>query len=119
MSILAPAIFGLVTGFVASKIVSHSDWRVMMDILLGIGGAVVGSWLFAPVGMRSLSGPNLSSMLVAIVGAAVVLIVYNALVSPSGSRSAFRSPSGLLQTPGPSVPRRISDLSSIETGDSR
>jgi len=87
MSILAWVVLGLIAGFIASKLVNRSGEGVIMDILLGIGGALVGGWLFHVFGMHGVTGLNLYSMLVAIVGAAVVLIVYHALVGPSGLRS--------------------------------
>jgi uncharacterized membrane protein YeaQ/YmgE (transglycosylase-associated protein family) len=87
MSILAWVVLGLIAGFIASKLVNRSGEGVMLDILLGIGGAVVGGWLFHVFGMHGVTGLNLYSMLVAIVGAAVVLIVYHALIGSSGLRS--------------------------------
>jgi uncharacterized membrane protein YeaQ/YmgE (transglycosylase-associated protein family) len=87
MSILAWVVLGLIAGFIASKLVNRSGEGVIMDILLGIGGALVGGWLFHVFGMHGVTGLNLYSMLVAIVGAAVVLIVYHALVGRSGLRS--------------------------------
>jgi uncharacterized membrane protein YeaQ/YmgE (transglycosylase-associated protein family) len=83
MSILAWIVLGLIVGFVASKLVNRSGEGVILDILLGIGGAVVGGWLFHVFGMHGVTGLNLYSMLVAIVGAAVVLIVYHALTGSS------------------------------------
>jgi uncharacterized membrane protein YeaQ/YmgE (transglycosylase-associated protein family) len=87
MSILAWIVLGLIAGFIASKLVNRSGEGVILDILLGIGGAVVGGWLFHVFGMHGVTGLNLYSMLVAIVGAAVVLIVYHALTGSSGLRS--------------------------------
>jgi uncharacterized membrane protein YeaQ/YmgE (transglycosylase-associated protein family) len=87
MSILAWVVLGLIAGFIASKLVNRSGEGVIVDILLGIGGALVGGWLFHVFGMHGVTGLNLYSMLVAIVGAAVVLIVYHALVGRSGLRS--------------------------------
>ena len=77
---------GLIAGFIASRIVNRKGEGVVLDILLGIGGAVVGGWLFHLFGMRGVSGLNLTSMLVATVGAVVVLLVYHALVRGSFSR---------------------------------
>lgn len=87
MSILAWILLGLIAGFVASKIVNRSGQGVVLDVLLGIGGALVGGWLFQVFGMRGVTGFNLYSVLVATAGAAVVLFVYHALVGPSRFRS--------------------------------
>ncbi|MDP8986580.1 MAG: GlsB/YeaQ/YmgE family stress response membrane protein [Pseudomonadota bacterium] len=80
MSFLAWIILGLISGFIASKIVNKSGEGLLMDIILGIIGALVGGWLFNEFGMAGVSGVNLYSMLVAVVGAVVVLLIYHALV---------------------------------------
>jgi len=79
MSILAWIVLGLISGFIASKIVNKSGEGVLLDIILGIVGAVVGGWLFSLVGSRGVNGLNIYSFLVAIVGAVVVLLVYHAI----------------------------------------
>lgn len=79
MSILAWIILGLIAGFIGSKIVNKSGEGVFLDIILGIVGAVVGGWLFSAFGMSRVSGLNIYSLLVAIVGAVVVLVVYHAI----------------------------------------
>jgi uncharacterized membrane protein YeaQ/YmgE (transglycosylase-associated protein family) len=80
MSFLAWIVLGLVSGFIASKLVNKTGEGVIMDIVLGIIGALVGGWLFNEFGMSGVSGVNLYSMLVAVVGAVVVLFIYHALV---------------------------------------
>jgi uncharacterized membrane protein YeaQ/YmgE (transglycosylase-associated protein family) len=79
MSIIGWIIVGLVAGFVASKIVNRTGEGVVLDVLLGIVGAVVGGWLFHMFGMSGVTGVNVYSMVVATVGAAVFLIAYHAL----------------------------------------
>ena len=78
MSILAWMVLGLLAGFVASKIVNKQGEGFLLDIVLGIVGAVVGGMLFGILGMGAVSGLNLHSLLVAVVGAIFVLIVYHA-----------------------------------------
>jgi uncharacterized membrane protein YeaQ/YmgE (transglycosylase-associated protein family) len=80
MTIIAWIVLGLVAGFIASKIVNKSGDGVVMDIVLGVVGAVVGGWLFNTFGMRGVSGLNLYSLLVAVLGAVAVLVVYHAVV---------------------------------------
>jgi uncharacterized membrane protein YeaQ/YmgE (transglycosylase-associated protein family) len=80
MSILAWVVLGLVSGFIASKLVNKAGEGVVMDIVLGIIGAIAGGWLFNRFGMVGVTGLNLYSMLVAVVGAVVVLLIYHALV---------------------------------------
>jgi uncharacterized membrane protein YeaQ/YmgE (transglycosylase-associated protein family) len=83
MSILAWIVLGLIAGFIASKIVSGSGQGLLLDIVLGIVGAVIGGYLFAALGATGVTGLNLYSMLVAIVGAVVVLWVYHAIIGRS------------------------------------
>jgi uncharacterized membrane protein YeaQ/YmgE (transglycosylase-associated protein family) len=79
MSILAWIILGLLAGFIGSKIVNKSGEGLILDIVLGIVGAVVGGWLFNTFGAAGVTGLNLYSILVAVVGAVVVLLIYHAV----------------------------------------
>lgn len=79
MSLLAWIVLGLIAGFIGSKIVNNTGQGLIVDILLGIVGAVVGGFLFNQFGQPGVSGVNLYSLLVAIVGAVVVLWLYHAL----------------------------------------
>ena len=80
MSIIGWLIFGLIAGFVASKIVNKSGNRVVIDIILGVVGAVVGGFLFSLFGAAPVTGLNIYSMNVAVVGAAAMLFIYHAVV---------------------------------------
>ncbi len=84
MSILAWIVLGLIAGFVASQVVNKSGEGLLLDIVLGVVGAFVGGYLFTLFGAAPVTGLNLYSMLVAIVGAIVVLVVYHLL---AGGRS--------------------------------
>lgn len=77
MSFLAWIILGLVAGFIGSKLVNKSGDGFFMDIILGVIGAVVGGWLFGKFGEAGVTGLNLYSLLVAVVGAMVVLVAYH------------------------------------------
>ena len=80
MTIIAWIILGLVAGFIASKIVNKSGDGVLVDIGLGVVGSIVGGWLFNTFGMAGVSGLNLYSLLVAVLGAVTVLVVYHAVL---------------------------------------
>ncbi len=81
MSIIGWIVFGLIAGFIASKIVNKQGEGVFLDIILGIVGAVVGGYLVAFfTGAPWQSGFNIPSMIVAIVGAIIVLAIYHAVV---------------------------------------
>ena len=79
MSWLAWIVLGLLAGFIGSKIVNRQGQGMILDIVLGIVGALVGGWLFNQFGARGVTGLNLYSLLVAVVGAIVILLVYHAL----------------------------------------
>ena len=79
MSFLAWILLGLLAGFIASKIVNKRGEGLFLDIVLGIVGAVVGGWLFGLLGASGVGGVNLYSLLVAVVGAIVVLLAYHAI----------------------------------------
>jgi uncharacterized membrane protein YeaQ/YmgE (transglycosylase-associated protein family) len=83
MSILGWIVLGLIAGFIASKIVNKTGEGVILDIVLGIVGAIVGGFLFTEFGATGVTGFNLYSMFVAIIGAIVVLLAYHAI---AGSR---------------------------------
>ena len=80
MSIIGWLILGLIAGFIGSKIVNKTGEGVVVDIILGIVGAVVGGYLFTLLGAAPVTGLNIYSMFVAVVGAIVVLVVYHAVV---------------------------------------
>lgn len=85
MSIIAWIVLGLIAGFIASKIVNKSGEGFLLDVVLGVIGSVVGGYLFQTFGMAGVSGLNIYSLLVAVVGAVVVLFVYH-LITGRGSR---------------------------------
>ena len=79
MSVLAWIVLGLVSGFIASKIVNKTGEGTLLDIALGIVGAVVGGFLFQLVGAAGVTGFNIWSMFVAVIGAVVVLVIKHAV----------------------------------------
>ena len=80
MSIIAWLILGLIAGFIGSKIVNKSGQGLILDIALGVVGAVVGGFLFNLIGHEGVTGLNLWSLFVSVIGAIVVLLVYRAVV---------------------------------------
>src|SRR5689334_22250207 len=79
MSIIAWIVLGLLAGFIASKIVNKQGEGIILDIVLGIVGAIVGGFLFSLIRAVGVTGFNIWSMIVAIVGAIVVLLLYHAI----------------------------------------
>ena len=80
MSVIAWLILGLLAGFIASQIVNQRGSGILLDMVLGIIGALAGGWLFSLFGAREVTGLNLYSLIVATVGAVIVLLLYHALV---------------------------------------
>ncbi len=80
MSIIGWLILGLIAGFIASQIVNKSGEGLFLDIVLGIIGAMVGGFLFTSLGAAPVTGLNIYSMFVAVVGAVVVLVLYHAVI---------------------------------------
>lgn len=79
MSIIGWLILGLIAGFIASKIVNKTGSGAVLDIVLGIVGAVVGGWIFSAFGGAGVTGFNIYSMIVAVIGAIIVLLIYHAV----------------------------------------
>ena len=79
MSLFVWILLGLMAGFVASNIVNHRGEGMLLDVLLGIVGAIVGGWLFHMLGHVGVNGLNLHSFVVATIGAVVFLVVYHAV----------------------------------------
>ena len=79
MSIVAWIVLGLIAGFVGSKIVNKSGEGVVWDILLGIVGAVVGGFVFRLLGASGVTGLNIYSLVVAVIGSVVFLVIYHAV----------------------------------------
>lgn len=80
MTILGWILLGLISGFIASKVVSGEGQGCLVDIALGLVGAVVGGGLFSLIGGHDVMRFNLYSILVATVGAIIVLVVYHAIM---------------------------------------
>lgn len=79
MSLFAWILLGLLAGFIASHLVNHRGEGMILDILLGIVGAVIGGWVAHLLGFAGVTRLNLYGVLVATLGAIVLLFVYHAV----------------------------------------
>lgn len=79
MSLLGWIVLGLLAGWIGSHIVDNGGKGPMLDIVLGIVGALVGGFIFSALGAVPVTGFNLYSLFVAVVGSVVVLVLYHAL----------------------------------------
>jgi uncharacterized membrane protein YeaQ/YmgE (transglycosylase-associated protein family) len=80
MGVIAWIVLGLIAGFIGSKIVNKQGEGLMLDIVLGVVGAIVGGFLFSLIGAAGVTGLNLYSLFVAVMGSVVVLFIYHAIV---------------------------------------
>jgi uncharacterized membrane protein YeaQ/YmgE (transglycosylase-associated protein family) len=85
MGIIAWVVLGLIAGFIASKLYKGTGQGVVLDIVLGIVGAVVGGSLVTALGGTGITGFNLWSIIVAVIGAIVVLAIYHAVMDRRAS----------------------------------
>ena len=85
MGIISWIILGLIAGYIGSKIVDKQGQGFWLNIALGIVGALVGGFVFDFFGSTGVTGLNIWSMIVAIVGSVVMLLIYNAV---TGQRRA-------------------------------
>jgi uncharacterized membrane protein YeaQ/YmgE (transglycosylase-associated protein family) len=79
MGILSWLVLGLIAGFIASKIVNKTGSGLIMDIVLGVVGAFVGGWIVSYFGHTGVTGLNIPSLVVATIGAVVVMLAYHFL----------------------------------------
>jgi uncharacterized membrane protein YeaQ/YmgE (transglycosylase-associated protein family) len=79
MSFLAWIVLGLIAGFIGSKLVNRRGEGILLDILLGVVGAFAGGWLFHIFGAPGVRGLDLYSLLVAVIGSVVLLVLYHAM----------------------------------------
>jgi len=77
MGWIAWIILGLIAGFIASKLVNHTGSGILLDIVIGIIGAIVGGYIGNALGVGGINGLTLWSILLAVLGAVVVLWLYN------------------------------------------
>jgi uncharacterized membrane protein YeaQ/YmgE (transglycosylase-associated protein family) len=86
MGILSWIILGGIAGWLGSMVVNRGGEGVLRDIVLGIVGGIVGGWLFSMMGSTGVTGFNLWSLFVAVVGAVIVLVLYHAVFGRSHAR---------------------------------
>jgi len=82
MGILSWIIFGLIAGIIAKWIMpGKENVGIIVTIILGIVGAVVGGYISTFFGFGKVDGFNFGSFVVAVIGAIVVLYIYNKIKS--------------------------------------
>ena len=74
MGIILWIIFGAIVGFIASNIMGKGQ-GLLWDIILGMIGAVVGGFIMNAFNQAGITGFNLYSLLVAVIGAVIVIYI--------------------------------------------
>ena len=77
MSLLWEIIIGILAGFLAGKIVRGSGMGVLIDLLVGIVGALIGGWVFSLLGLAAYG--LIGQLVMATVGAIILLIIVRAI----------------------------------------
>jgi uncharacterized membrane protein YeaQ/YmgE (transglycosylase-associated protein family) len=77
MSIIAWLVLGLISGFIGSKLVNKRGEGVFKDVVIGVIGAFVGGFLFNEFGARGVTGLNLWSLGVAVIGSVLLLTMFH------------------------------------------
>lgn len=76
MGIILWIIFGALAGWIASLIMKTDQYQnTGLDILLGIIGSVVGGFLMGTIGRSGVTGFNVESLIVAVIGSVVVIFI--------------------------------------------
>ena len=83
MSVIGWIVLGALAGWIGSLLVNKTGEGLFRDIVLGIVGAVVGGWIVAMFGSTGVTGFNIWSLFVAVIGSVVVLVAYHALIGRS------------------------------------
>jgi uncharacterized membrane protein YeaQ/YmgE (transglycosylase-associated protein family) len=84
MGILSWLLVGLIAGFLASVVMKGGGYGIIGDIIIGIVGAFIGGFIFSLFGSGGVTGFNLWSILVAFVGACILIAILRAI---SGRRA--------------------------------
>ena len=84
MGVISWIILGLIAAFIASKILNRTGSGLILDLVLGMVGAAVGGFIFSGLfGMSGVTGLNIWSIIVSVIGAIIVLWVYEKLIAKS------------------------------------
>jgi uncharacterized membrane protein YeaQ/YmgE (transglycosylase-associated protein family) len=79
MGLLASIIVGLIAGYLA-HVIMKTRTGLGLDLILGVIGGFVGGWISSLLlGVNLMSGVNLTSIVVALIGAVVVVFLYRAI----------------------------------------
>jgi len=89
VTVLAWIVLGLIAGWLASLLMGTGGYGLIGDIVIGILGSIVGGWLATQLLGLDVTGLNVTSVAIAVVGAVILIAVFRA-ISPGRSRLQFR-----------------------------
>lgn len=87
MGIIAWIVVGLIAGWLAGQIMKGSGYGLIGDLVLGLVGAIIGGWLFGLVAPAAEPSGFLGSIVVATIGAVVLIFVARAIRGGSAART--------------------------------
>jgi len=80
MGIVLWIIFGAFAGWIASMFAgTNAQQGLILNIVVGIAGAIIGGWLMVFFGQKGVSGYNLYSLGVSVLGAVILLVIVKAI----------------------------------------
>jgi uncharacterized membrane protein YeaQ/YmgE (transglycosylase-associated protein family) len=88
MTLVVWLVLGLIAGFLASVLMGAGGYGLIGDIVVGILGSIIGGWLATQFLGLDVTGLNLTSVLIAVGGAIILIVIFRAL-TPGRSRLAF------------------------------
>jgi len=84
MGLIATIVVGIAAGWITGKLMRGSGYGVLWDLLLGIVGAIVGGWLGSLLfGVDMTTGINLTTLVVAVIGSIIVVLIYRLITRRS------------------------------------
>lgn len=84
MGVIGFLVLGLIAGYIASLLVNHKGEGIFGDIILGIVGAMVGGFTAHLLGFHGITSFNIYSLMIAVLGAVIVLAIYHAVIRRGG-----------------------------------
>lgn len=84
MGLIATIVVGLIAGWLTGKLMSGGSYGLVPNLLLGIVGSIVGGWLTSIfLGVDLISGFNITTIIVSVIGAVVVVAIYRLITRRS------------------------------------
>jgi len=84
VGLITTIIMGILAGWITGLLMRGSGYGIIWDLVLGVVGAIVGGWLTSIfLGVDLTGGFNLTTLIVSVIGAVVVVLIYRLLTRRS------------------------------------